>query len=219
MFHTARTLDEVILLAPLFDHPSVFDISLHYTGKTPLPTSTLIMPSPVPLEDETPHGHFACNTESLLKLCDAPNLLVYNGDASASIANSRALSRRLSMSSNRRLSMSLPEPPIMRKEASIQEEALNLREASNLSSVGNEGRGGRIAVKKGKGKGNAKRSKFEGQDIGGFKRIQPTFEPEPEPRLIGIRGKWEGLVVWVGAWFCAFWTLVRPSTVSFYIII
>lgn len=172
VFHTARTLDEVILLAPLFDHPTIFDISLHYTGKSQLPTSTLIMPSPVPCADETPCGHFACDTESLLQLQNAPNLKVYNGDASASIAHSKALSVLLSE-----------------------------------HSFGREGHARIPAVK------SQQPNTFVGQEIGGFKKVEPNFEPDPEPRLIGIRGKWEGLIVWVGAWFAAFWTLVRsPDT-------
>ena len=108
VFHTARTLDEVILLAPLLDHPAVFDISLHYTGKTPLITATLIMPSPVPHTHESPCGHFACDTETLMQLHNAPNLKVYNGDASASIAASRALSRMLSEPSARDTNDPLP---------------------------------------------------------------------------------------------------------------
>ena len=97
VFHTARTLDEVILLAPLFDHPSVFDIALHYTGDEPIVTSTLIMPSPVPLGGEDACGNFATDTDTLLQLQNAPNLKVYNGAASASIAASAALSKALSI--------------------------------------------------------------------------------------------------------------------------
>ena len=178
VFHTARTLDEVILLAPLLDHPAVFDISLHYTGKTPLTTSTLIMPSPVPHANEPPCGHFACDTETLMQLHGAPNLKVYNGDVSASIAASRALSRMLSEPSG--------------KEA-----------PGRFSPVVPSGK----AVKK------SKQNTFMGQDIGGFKKVEPSFVPDPDPRLTGIRGKWEGLVVWAGSWLVAFLTLVRPHAV------
>lgn len=178
VFHTARTLDEVILLAPLLDHPCVFDISLHYTGKTPLTTCTLIMPSPVPLDSENPCGHFACDTETLLHLQDAPNLKVYNGDASASIANSKALSKAFS-------------------------ERLNIHSVAHDSK--NSKNSGRKSISMMSKKIN---NKFAGKEVGGFKKVTPTFAPDPDPRLVSLRGKWESLVVWVGAWLVAFASLV-----------
>ena len=173
VFHTARTLDEVILLAPLFDHPKVFDISLHYTGSSPITTHTLIMPSPVLLDGEDPGGHFAADTETLLQLQHAPNLKVYNGAASACIAASAALSKAVSQ-------------PLKRRGPEVSPRGAQAK---------------------------AKAQKALGKEVGGFKKVKTKFAANLDPRLINIRGKWEGLLVWVGAWLTAFLTLVCNSAI------
>ena len=59
----------------------------------------------------------------------------------------------------------------------------------------------------------AKAKKLLGKEVGGFKKIKAKYLVNPDPRLVGIRGKWEGLVVWAGSWLVAFLTLVRPHAV------
>jgi hypothetical protein len=179
VFHTARTADELILLAPLLDHLDIFDISFHYTGQVPLATGTLILPSPVPLQNEDIGGVDARNS-GIVQNVLAPHQAPRKGDVASPLTHAGGVSKVLSkVSHGKHMS------------------------ASTLTT-------GRLhAVKDTPKSKGSKPKQLDEQEIGGFKKVRPAFIPDPEPRLINFRGRWESLVVWVGSWFAAFWCLVR----------
>jgi hypothetical protein len=174
VFYVARTLDEVVILAPLLDHPTVFDIHVYYIGATPLQSATIIMPSPVLLEGEAEHARFACDDASLLAFRDVPILRVFNGDAAACFMTSKAL-------------------------------------ASSCYTQGNPAWKGRFPGIETRGQDGQKSVQgiFKGLDLGAANRDSQSPAPLKNSRLRGMQGKWEGLVVWAGSWFVAFWALVR----------
>jgi hypothetical protein len=138
VIHTARAIDELVLMAPLLDHPTIFDLRLHFTGKfdtlRACATCTIPLPTPVPLPRKP------------LPLPDASGF-----------------GPRL--------------PDLISDQCSVASEKKKdeLPRSSSLQQYV---------------------SRDDGPKVSGR-------------RLMGIHGKWESLVVWVGTWLASFWTLVR----------
>lgn len=149
MIHTARAIDELVLLAPLLDHPTIFDLRLHFTGN--LDALKSLAPCSVPLP--------------------APVLLPLPDPAPAKKS-------RYPLELPQSLVSRLPDVHSLDKYSVVSDRKseLGIRASASMPDL----------------KGSKKAEK------GG-----PSGR-----RLMGMHGKWESLLVWVGAWLASFWTLV-----------
>ena len=164
VFHTAKTMDEIIMLAPLLDYPTVFEISLHCTGKAPLSSCSLRTPRPVP---HNPSTSPPPSTQSFL----VPPATRQSGAEHTDDSTSVDIPYSIALSTG-------PSPS--------------------------------DAVATGARDDTARAGSCHGPGMGGLNKAKAalTRHLDPQPRLISVQGKWEGLVVWVGAWVAAFWALV-----------
>ena len=195
VYHTAATIEELIFLAPLLAHPSIFELHFYFAGAAHSLSGVPALRSfPVPSPRTPLHAPFWPGNHDDVE--------------DSSVPSTAAFAARY-----------IPPKPIQRE--SMQSHSFEGAEAcaggADCPTVGMRGgeaevpdMGGNYVTTPKAGLGpidSALKSPLAGKQA-----IAQWGSPARDRRvrkLAAVPGRWQGLAVWIGSWIACFWLLVR----------
>jgi hypothetical protein len=184
VFHSASTVEGLALCAPLLEHPSVFELHLHFTGDThSLPHTFPVRGFPLP-SPGAPGSPQQADGEAQALPGETPTAAL----AARYIPVEPVAGQEAGSPREGELDAGLDETQRMRGG-----ESEDVAQYDNALKMWLPGKADPASQKDEVQWGNKARTE------GAVRKFK------------GLAGRWESLFVWIGSWAASFWTLVRCS--------